>query len=887
MALKKNKKGVSSPETPYVVSPEKKKKIVGLFLLILSILIFFSILSYHRSDIANLTSWLDDFTSSFSPDQEFSHRQQNTYNWLGIFGAYTSNFLINSTIGYSCVIIPIILFLWGYSIIISEKRKVALFLSNFLLSMGILVSSFMGLIRSKFGVLSDVKELSGKIGDFFGQTVGILLGGLGGSIFITFIIFIVLFISFDLDLGKIARFFKLIWNSLVDDEPAKTNVDDDDNVDEEPEEEIKGTKKTKTAVEDKKQDDTKKNLDKIKDLRTGKTKSKLKGLNEALSDDDEDIVPEDEDTRIQIVRKQEKEQTEEKVEDSTKKEKVEKQEKVKADKKAADKVETEDKHINDPKITIDKRSESDISEDDKEYEDLPVVDLTKEIQKERKLPEQWEEEIDYKPLPLSLFTTYPNDGANISDEELKRNAELLTEKLALFDIKIEDIKVHPGPVVTMYEIVPSPGVKISRIVNLENDIALALAARGIRIIAPIPGKSAIGVEIPNAKASMVSARSVLEKIRDFGGNLPLALGKEISGEIYVTDLATIPHLLVAGSTGSGKSVGINMMIMSLIYSKPPSEIKFVIIDPKKIELSFYKRLAKHYLAISPDLDEEIITSPQNALVILKSAVLEMENRYDMLSKAGVRNIIEYNKKILDPKRKPADTEKIKHHHLPYIVVIIDELADLMITAGKEVEEPIARIAQLARAVGIHLVVATQRPSVNVITGVIKANFSARIAYQVATKIDSRTILDMNGAEQLLGKGDMLFLPAGMPKPVRIQNAFVSTDEVEEATNYIYAQKGYSKRYYLPSVAASKGADGGGSFLADIDPMFEEAALVVMRHKQGSVSLLQRKLKLGYARAARIMDQLEQCGIVGQSEGSKMREVLIESEEQLDAIMKSI
>ena len=366
----------------------------------------------------------------------------------------------------------------------------------------------------------------------------------------------------------------------------------------------------------------------------------------------------------------------------------------------------------------------------------------------------------------------------------------------------------------------------------------------------------------------------------------MALGKTISGDVVVTDLSQMPHLLIAGSTGSGKSVGINMIISSLLFTKHPSEVKFTLIDPKKIELSFYNKLRRHYLAVSPDLDEEIITVPQNAVIVLKSIEHEMEKRYDRLAKAGVRNIVDYNKKVSDPKTKPKDTEVIKHHHLPYIIVIVDELADLMITAGKEVEEPITRLAQLARAVGIHLVLATQRPSVNVITGVIKANFSARIAYQVATKIDSRTILDMNGAEQLLGKGDMLFLPTGSPKPSRIQNAFISTDEVEKITNFIYPQQAYSKPYYLPSIYEKKSSKSGG-FTADFDPMFEDAARVIVRHQQGSVSLLQRRLKLGYSRAARIVDQLEEAGIVGPNDGSKARQVLIENEMQLETLLRAL
>jgi len=529
-------------------------------------------------------------------------------------------------------------------------------------------------------------------------------------------------------------------------------------------------------------------------------------------------------------------------------------------------------------------------EDEKKKVDLEktgeIPDRGVDSADDERLPDPWEENINYNKLSLDLLDIAIEEDFKVAEEELKKNAELLKEKLKLFDIDIKDISVTPGPVVTLYEIVPAPGVKISKIVGLENDIALALAARGIRIIAPIPGKGAIGVEIPNAKPSLVNARSVLGKIFESKVELPLALGKTINGDVFVTDLSQMPHLLIAGSTGSGKSVGINMIISSILYTKHPSEVKFILIDPKKIELSFYNKLRKHYLAVSPDLDEEIITAPQNAVLMLKSVETEMEKRYDKLAKAGVRNIVDYNTKVSNPKTKPPDSEIIKHHQLPYLIVIVDELADLMITAGKEVEEPITRLAQLARAVGIHLVLATQRPSVNVITGVIKANFSARIAYQVATKIDSRTILDMNGAEQLLGKGDMLFLPTGSPKPIRIQNAFISTDEVEKVTNYVYSQEGYSKPYVLPSIYEKKSSKSGG-FMADLDPMFDDAARVIIRHQQGSVSLLQRRLKLGYSRAARIVDQLEEAGIVGPNDGSKARTVLIENEEQLETLLRAL
>jgi S-DNA-T family DNA segregation ATPase FtsK/SpoIIIE len=410
---------------------------------------------------------------------------------------------------------------------------------------------------------------------------------------------------------------------------------------------------------------------------------------------------------------------------------------------------------------------------------------------------------------------------------------------------------------------------------------MAMAARGIRIIAPIPGKNAVGVEIPNSKPRIVHIKTLLqsEKFKNFKGILPIAFGKTIANEIYIDDLAKMPHLLVAGSTGSGKSVGINTILTSLIYFCSPEKVKFLLIDPKRVELFPYQKLKHHFLVKYKDLEEQIITDTSKAVYALKSVEKEMDLRYDRLAKAGVRNIKDFNAKF------PDDA-------LPYIVVVIDELADMMITAGRDVEEPIARLAQLARAVGIHLVVATQRPSVDVITGVIKANFPARAAYQVASKIDSRTILDMMGAEQLLGYGDMLYLPSSEPKPIRIQNAFVSTEEVEAITEFIYAQKGFDMALELPSpdlkLTSTKGEmdnEDEGNF--ERDKMFEEAARLVVRHQQGSVSLLQRRLKLGFGRAARIMDQLEQAGIVGAPDGSKPREVLIDSEESLDLLLNNL
>lgn len=505
---------------------------------------------------------------------------------------------------------------------------------------------------------------------------------------------------------------------------------------------------------------------------------------------------------------------------------------------------------------------------------------------ERETPvEEEEEEIDYI-FPSVELLDAARASEEVDEEELKSNAELLRAKLADFGVDIESVSVTPGPVVTLYEIVPATGVKISRIESLQDDIALALKAKGIRIIAPIPGKGTVGVEIPNHNPALVTLRGIINssRFRDFKGMLPLAMGKTITGEACVDDLAKMPHLLIAGATGSGKSVGINTIITSLIYRLHPSDVKFIIIDPKKIELAQYGKLRNHYLAVSPDIEEEIITTPTNAVLVLKSVEIEMEKRYDRLAAAGVRNIADYNERVKNGRLH--DTETLKHRKLPYLIIVIDELADLMITAAREVEEPIARLAQLARAVGIHLVLATQRPSVDVITGVIKANFSARVAYQVASKIDSRTILDMNGADQLLGNGDMLYLAAGTPKPVRIQNAFISADEVERIVNHVSKQKGYSHPTMLPSVFEKKkggGAASGGS----TDELFEEAAKIIVRHQQGSVSLLQRRLKVGYSRAARLIDELEAAGIVGPFDGSKAREVLVETDAELEAILRNL
>ena len=493
-----------------------------------------------------------------------------------------------------------------------------------------------------------------------------------------------------------------------------------------------------------------------------------------------------------------------------------------------------------------------------------------------------DEKINYVYPTIELLAA-SEENHHINEEELKMNAKILQEKLETFKIVIENLTITPGPVVTQYEFVPAAGIKISRIGNLSDDIAMALKARGIRIIAPIPGKGTVGIEIPNQNPAMVRFSSIIKSAKFHNNNyrLPLALGKTINGEVYIADLAKMPHLLIAGSTGSGKSVGINTVIASLLYKLHPRNLKFVIIDPKKVELRQYEALERHFLALSPDIDETIITDPQDAVIILKSLCAEMDLRYDILASVGQRNIFDYNEKVREGKIK--DTDDMPHRAMPFIVCIIDELADLMLTASKEVETPIIRLAQLARAVGIHLVVATQRPSVDVITGIIKANFPARASYLVASKIDSRTILDVMGAEQLLGNGDMLFLAGGSPKPIRVQNAFISTDEVEALCEHIGNQKGFSEPYFLPSIA-EQGEAKDDINKEDRDVLFEEAAKLVIRHQTASVSLIQRRLKVGYARAGRIIDELEAAGVISQFDGSKSRSVYLESEIDLHAIL---
>jgi S-DNA-T family DNA segregation ATPase FtsK/SpoIIIE len=542
------------------------------------------------------------------------------------------------------------------------------------------------------------------------------------------------------------------------------------------------------------------------------------------------------------------------------------------------------------RIASDDNDEEDLDIDDEFLEDLDLE--INEVPKEKivaaigSLTTKYDATLDlknYKYPHINLLETHGSEKIVQDPEELETYKNQIIATLKNYDIAIQRISATVGPTVTLYEIVPAPGVRISRIKNLEDDIALSLAALGIRIIAPIPGKGTIGIEVPNIRKSIVSMKTLLasEKFQTSQHSLPIAIGKKIDNENFIVDLAAMPHLLMAGATGQGKSVGLNAILVSLLYKKHPSQLKFVLVDPKKVELSLYRVIEKHFLAKLPGEEDAIITDTKKVINTLNALCIEMDNRYDLLKEAGCRNIKEYNEKFTSRKLNP---EK-GHQYLPFIVLVVDEFADLIMTAGKEVEMPIARLAQLARAVGIHLIIATQRPSVNIITGTIKANFPARIAFKVSSKIDSRTILDAGGAEQLIGKGDMLVSYNG--EITRLQCAFVDTPEVDRVCNFIAEQKGYSDAFLLPEYIDDKDLEASGFDAGDRDSLFEDAAKLIVSAQVGSTSFIQRRMKLGYNRAGRLMDQLESAGIVGPSQGSKPREVLYKSDAELHDFLQNL
>ncbi|RPI16256.1 MAG: DNA translocase FtsK [Ignavibacteriae bacterium] len=799
-----------------------KKQILGFFLVLFSILIILSIISYSGIDQSRLESFnIADVLKKENQSQNFT-----TSNWLGITGVLISGFFVESAFGFFSIIIPALLIIYGILLLRKKQLSDVMQLSVYALLLMIIFSALFGMFRITIGPENVSYSLVGRSGEYLSSVLYLLAGSLGSYVILFFLSAGFIFLLIDRDIVKSFARMKLILESIRE----KFR----DYLEEMKERRAEEKKRIESGTFDKEE----------KPVKVKKEKVLAEPVEEEHVIKDTKINRPDGNTMI----------TDEPV-DVKKKEII-------LDEKSAEKLKIE-------KIAPVKEGlVSAAGENGKTNDNGSII---KEELKEYKLP------------TLSLLDEPLKEELElISDEELKENGKLLQAKLLHFDVKIEKVIATPGPVVTLYELIPAEDVKLSKIESLQDDIALAMKARGIRMIIPIPGKGTVGVEIPNHKPCMVKIKSTIasKKFNESSYQLPIALGKTISGEVFIDDLAKMPHLLIAGSTGSGKSVGINTIITSLLYKLQPTDLKFVLIDPKKIELNLYSKLKNHFLAVTKDIKETIVTTPQNAVMVLKSLELEMEKRYERLANATVRNIADYNKKVKAGTLK--DDENVKHGKMPYIVVIIDELADLMITAAKEVEEPIARLAQLARAVGIHLILATQRPSVDVITGVIKANFSARIAYLVNSKVDSRTILDMNGAEQLLGNGDMLYLPPGVGKPLRIQNPFISSEEVEKIAEYISRQAGFTREFELPSVLANR--KKAYSSTDDRDELFEDAARLIVRYQQGSVSLLQRRLKVGYARAARIVDELEAAGVVGPFDGGKAREVLVETEAQLEQLI---
>ncbi len=782
-------------------SPARKTAVVAILLMAVAVLVFIAQLTYDGSDEA-IDVHASDLFRSMTGDMVAKAKADVARNGLGLTGVIITQFLFKSTMGYSTLAFPVLMFLWGWTTLRKGDLHRLLVATNYTLIGVLLLSTAFGMARLLFAPGGPAMEWSGVVGDYFALVLSQLVGKAGASVVLLAALLITLVLAVDLDLHLTIDRIRSAFLRLLDWSARRRE---------------ERREKRQLILEARE-----------RERRAAEVKISRPPLEEPLPKP----------RPVPVVNRPATPPEPEKLE----------------------------------------RPAAGVP--------LTIIPTPKEEQQEEVPAEEpggATGEIDYVPPTVELLDPPRTDKEAVDEGELKANADLLRATLAEFDVELESVSVTPGPVVTLYELVPATGVKISRIVSLENDMAMKLAARGIRIMAPIPGKSAVGVEIPNSHRSLVTIRSVInsEAFRRSNANLPLALGKTIAGEVFTDDLSRMPHLLIAGSTGSGKSVGINTILTSLLFRLHPSDLKLVIVDPKKIELAQYAKLKHHFLAISPDADEEILTTPHSAVTALRSVEYEMEKRYDRLAAAGVRNIVDYNEKVRGGKLK--DAGEVRHITMPFLIVVIDELADLMITAAREVEEPIARLAQLARAVGIHLIVATQRPSVDVITGVIKANFPARIAYQVASKIDSRTILDMNGAEQLLGNGDMLYLASGSPKPVRLQNAYVSPDEVDAVMAHIGSQKGYPTPYMLPSIMEKKksaGSEGSGGN----DDLFEEAARLIVRHQQGSVSLLQRRLKVGYSRAARLVDELEAAGIVGPFDGSKAREVLVESEAELDVIL---
>lgn len=837
-----------------------------------------ALLTYTSLDEANAQLTMRDFFGALRGDDLVRIKYETTYNWLGILGAVMAHWSFNSFMGLSSLTLPFLMLGWAIDLF-RYQRITPLFTrrSSTILLAALFISGLLGTLNNVSWLPDLPREWPGALGQYIADIVSQLMGTTGAFLIYLAALAVTLIVGLELSTNRISVTISLALSRVKDFTSNKLRRQSSHAAD--------STPHDGSAEEHEREE---------------KQPALLSSI-ASHAKPDPDIEPAEmirrkerrppEDSPVRIVRPTVRHAEEAASTTSA--------EDVPSAAKQVDINEVEQRlaslHPNrDIKLRPNRKGgrnddrtaplfEDESAERPNEagititVEDNPSPETEVDITSRA----QYDENIRYLPPGIDLLQQ-SDETPGITDEELETNARLLTEKLATFRINIENLSVTPGPVVTQYEFVPAAGIKVSQIESLADDIALALKAPGVRIIAPIPGRGTVGIEIPNHNPAVVRFSSIIKspKYHNPDIRLPVAMGKTVSGEVYCADLAKMPHLLIAGATGKGKSVGINTIIASLLYRLHPRDLKFVIIDPKRVEMTLYKSLRRHFLAVSPDVAEEIITEPMNAVAVLKSVVEEMQQRYTILAAAGQRNIADYNRKTKDGTlQQSADYQ---HHPMPYIIVVIDELADLMLTASKEVEEPIVRLAQLARAVGIHCIVATQRPSVDVVTGLIKANFPARIAYQVASRIDSRTILDASGAEHLIGNGDLLFLPGNTPKPIRMQNAFISTEEVEALCSHIGNQNGYSTPYMLPSAVQKKNSAGTAD--GDRDPLFQDAARIFIQLQQASVSTLQRRLKVGYARAARIVDELEMAGIVGPQDGSRGRQVLLQSEAELEAYL---
>lgn len=888
-AKKKKSNGVNylAKAWEFVRSPEGRK--VGALLLIL--VSAFMVIAF-----------ISHFFTGYKDQSMLEAGGEKPHNWLGSVGAWVSQLFVNRGFGIMAILIPIYTGLLGFALLENNYYgflKKMLRYVIFGVLWGAIFFSFLSIVLWKAPGL-----IGGGFGAYVNESMFFLIGKVGMGLLVAIGLLIFLVINFNLEF-PVSKWVEKKPGEEIDAETAAESETKAEAAEE--------TTSEETATEETAESEAKKEDDFVVSVRPAEEE-------EAASEAVEDPAKSEE-----APDHSNAENTEAKTEETPETAGVE------LELTTTPGPETENVSSTGPELEVSLPTPDEIPElgtssvnpdgglelaieentGDAELKSEEITGIngdniveTAESEYEKIVPEKDQESLeadedvgdweDYDPtLELSTYQYPPidlliaRDSANsraVNRAELEENKNKIVTTLQNYKIDIVSIKATIGPTVTLYEIVPAPGVRISKIRNLEDDIALSLAALGIRIIAPIPGKGTIGIEIPNSNPEIVSMRSVMatEKFRDTKKELPLVLGRTISNEVFIADLAKMPHLLIAGATGQGKSVGINGIISSILFKKHPSQVKFVLIDPKKVELSLYSSLLKHFLAKLEGYDDAIITDTKQVIHVLNSLCVEMDQRYDLLKKAKVRNLREYNEKFVARRLNP----RKGHRFMPYIVLVIDEFADLMMTAGKEIETPIARLAQLARAIGIHLILATQRPSVNVITGIIKANFPARISFRVTSKVDSRTILDSGGADQLIGRGDML-LSTGSDL-VRIQNAFIDTPEVDKLVDYIADQRGYPDAYYLPEVPMESGDDDPkDTDLSDRDSMFDQAARLVVQTQQGSTSLIQRKLKLGYNRAGRIIDQLEAAGIVGPFSGSKARDVLVPDEYHLEQILNEL